>query len=178
MPVYPVACMPILHDDVKLLKDELASLMLAVSNQKHSYASAVSSHQPTSPSKKSSSQQGHPSGSNDPSTLPVQSDAASPRPYTQFVDRNLNVVVFGIPERSSGLPRKQRWLQDLKETTTLFTEPLMASIVTCRRLGKFSEFRERPRPILVNFNFCSVVVDILSNRSVFRPFTVKPDIPY
>ena len=90
--------------------------------------------------------------------------------------------MFGVPERPSGLPRKQRWLQDLKEITTLFTEsqtskPIVASsIVTCRRLGKFSVSNNRPRPILVNFNSCLVVVDILSNRAAFLPFTVKLDL--
>ena len=95
-------------------------------------------------------------------------------------NRKLNVVVYGIPEQNSDIPGKQKWLSYLKEVTTLFTELRLAisasSIRDCQRLGKFLTANKRPRPILVYFNSCKKAVDILSKRSSFSPYIVKPDL--
>ncbi len=96
-------------------------------------------------------------------------------------DRKFNVVIFGVPECKSDLPRKLRLLSDLNEVSTLFqnssppTSP--SSIVDCLRLGKFSSDRPRPRPILVQFNSLSVVIEILRHRSLFNPYIIKQDLP-
>lgn len=96
-------------------------------------------------------------------------------------DRRLNIVVRGIPECAKGQPRKQRWISDLRNVSNLFNESSVcvpkSAIRDCRRLGKFSDDWPRPRPILVCFNSCNVVMDILQKRSLFNPFVIKPDLP-
>ena len=96
-------------------------------------------------------------------------------------NRQLNVVVYGIPECTKGQPRKQRWVSDLRNVTNLFHESSVSvpksTIRDCRRLGKFSDSSSRPRPILVRFNSCNVVMDLLQKRSSFSPYVIKPDLP-
>lgn len=84
-------------------------------------------------------------------------------------------------ECKKGLHYKQRFVSDLTNITTLFQksqsdlEIPSTAIKDCRRLGRYSP-DNRPRPILVHFNSCSVVMNILSNRSSFAPYIVKPDL--
>ncbi len=98
-------------------------------------------------------------------------------------ERNLNIVVSGIPECKEGQSRKQSWISDLQNTSKLFcesdTSPAIppSSIRDCRRLGKYSPENSRPRSILVRFNSCNVVMNILSKRSTFTPYIIKPDLP-
>ena len=114
------------------------------------------------------------------SSLPNHSNSPISRPQFAPDDRKFNVIVFGVPERPSDLPRKSRLLSDLKDVSTLFQKSSpptpTSSIVDCRRLGKFSTDHPKPRPILVRFNSLSVVVEILRKRSVFTPYVVKPDL--
>ena len=95
-------------------------------------------------------------------------------------NRNLNVIVFGILENCSDVSRSRKWLSDLQEVSDLFSKsPLsvpVSSISGCHRLGKFLPTNNRPRPIMVQFNSCSIVVIILKNRSSFTPFIVKLDL--
>lgn len=113
------------------------------------------------------------------STTPTQHKRAR----TSSGNRKLNIVVYGVKECKAGSPRQQRWLTDLKQVTSLFTEcdkPAISvsgtSIRDCRRLGKYSPGNEKPRPILVSFNSCTSVIDILRARSSFLPYIVKPDL--
>ena len=173
----------LLCDDVKLLKEAFVNLKWSLSsevqapstNRVNKAVTKVSSEARSTDTSSTATLHSPTTGSS------PHSGAANSESMTvaQFNNRNLNVVVSGIPERQSDISRKQRWLQDLKEVTTLFTESqsiLASSIVNCRRLGKFSVSNTRPRPILVHFNSCSVVVEILSRRSSFLLFIVKPDL--
>lgn len=96
------------------------------------------------------------------------------------LDRRYNVVVSGIPECSDGISPHQRWSSDVNQISALFAKSSLAiqpsSILDCHRLGRFSSSNTRPRQILVYFNSCTVVMDILSKRSVFSPYLVKPDL--
>ena len=97
-------------------------------------------------------------------------------------NRQLNIVVHGIPECTKGQPRKQRWVSDLRNVSNLFNESSASvpksAIRDCRRLGKYSGTSSRPRPILVHFNSCNVVMDLLQKRSLFSPpYVIKPDLP-
>ena len=98
-----------------------------------------------------------------------------------YNNRQLNVVVHGIPECNKGQLRKQKWVSDLKNVSNLFNESSAAvpksAIRDCRRLGKFSDSSSRPRPILVRFNSCNVVMDLLQKRSLFSPYVIKSDLP-
>ena len=90
-------------------------------------------------------------------------------------------LFFGVQECRGGLHPKQRLISDLNNISTLFLKSPSSSITTssikdCRRLGKFLPSNNRPRPILVHFNSCSAVLEILANRSSFSPFIVKPDL--
>ena len=102
-------------------------------------------------------------------------------PSNRDSDRNLNVVVYGISENKPGVPRQQRWKLDVTNVTNLFNRSPCSiprsSIRDCRRLGKYSSANTRPRPILVKFNFCNIVMDIMKQKSNFSPFVVKPDLP-
>ena len=78
-----------------------------------------------------------------------------------------------------GLHYKQRFASDLHNVSTLFSKSSSkipsSAIKDCRRLGKFNPDSVRPRPILVRFNTCAAVLDILANRSSFSPYIIKPD---
>ena len=91
-------------------------------------------------------------------------------------DRKFNVVVFGVSECVSGTSRKQRWISDLNNISDLFSQSAASipksSITDCHRLGKYSSSSTRPRPILVNFSSCNVVMEILSSRASFAPYFV------
>ena len=107
----------------------------------------------------------------------VPSDTSS----RKLDNRQLNVVVYGIPECTKGQPRKQRWVSDLRNVSNLFNESSASvpksAIRDCRRLGKYSDTSSRPRPILVYLNSCNVVMDLLQNRSLFSPYVINPDLP-
>ncbi len=97
-------------------------------------------------------------------------------------DRRFNVVVFGVRECKEGLHYKQRFVSDLNDISSLFSSSTCpsnpsSSIKDCRRLGKYDSNKiNRSRPILVHFNSCKAVMDILANRSSFSPYVVKPDM--
>ena len=112
-------------------------------------------------------------------TLPNNLSVNSNSDQVPDINRKLNIVVSGIPECKNGLHYKQRFASDLNVSTLfhkshLKTPPM--AIKDCRRLGKFSPDNKRPRPILVRFNSCSVVMEILSNCSSFAPYIIKPDL--
>ena len=95
-------------------------------------------------------------------------------------NRNSNVV-YGIPECRKGEPCRQRWKLDLLYISNLFKQPPASispsSISDCQCLGRYSsDSNSHPRPILVKFNSCNVVMDILSHKSTFNPYIVKPNL--
>ena len=169
---------------VSSLSDKLSSITLAVQNiSKNQKIPNTPNTSRTTPAQIDSfcdPQQGVSSESRIPDH---PSMIQSPRfPSNRDADRNLNVVVFRITESKSGTPRQQRWKHDVTNVTDLFDRSPCSiprsSIRDCRRLGKYSSTYTRPRPILVSFNSCNIVMDILKQKSTFSPFVVKPDLPY
>ncbi len=112
------------------------------------------------------------------------SPAATKNPDSKIHDRSdrrFNVIVSGVLESAPGTPRSQRWKSDLKNISDLLSSNSSISVPSssirdCRRLGKYSTSNPRPRLIMVNFNSITVVMDILSNKSSFAPYVVKPDL--
>jgi len=96
-------------------------------------------------------------------------------------DRKFNVVIYGIKENPSGIPRSARTKSDidsslhiLKEANNDITEH---SIRDCLRLGKFSSQRPKPRPLLVKLSRAIDVNTILQNRSkISEGIQVKADM--
>ena len=96
------------------------------------------------------------------------------------VDRQLNVVVYGVPENTTGNSRLSRQQNDLSKAIELIhslDESIpVQSIRECYRLGKYLQ-PNRPRPLLVRMSRKSEVKTILSNQSTLsRPYYIKPDM--
>ena len=93
------------------------------------------------------------------------------------VDRQLNVVVYGVPENTTGTSRLSRQQNDLSKAIELIhslDESIpVQSIRECYRLGKYLQ-PNRPRPLLVRMSRKFEVKTILSNQS--RPYYIKPDM--
>ena len=91
-------------------------------------------------------------------------------------------MVFGVRECKKGLHYKQRFVSGLNDISSLFSSSTCPSnpssyIKDSRWLGKYNSNNiDRPRPILVRFNSCKAVMDILANCSSFSPYIVKPDM--
>ncbi len=172
-----------LRDSINHLTQELLSLKSLVSSRRSDgqHQSPTTDHQaelscndPTSSPTLLNNQ-----SVNSNSPLPSRNEILRSDQVTD-INRKLNIIVSGIPECKNGLHYKQRFASDLNNVSTLFHKshlktPPMA-IKDCRRLGKFSPDHKRPRPILVRFNSCSVVMEILSNCSSFAPYIIKPDL--
>ena len=170
-----------LRNDLCAMKDELSQLKSLISNNVH----AESSKQ-----KPYAAVVGNPGVQintvNQPSVATADMPTTHIAKLSRFAnshtsaDRKFNVVVSGIPECRAGLSPRQRWISDVNQISALFSKSSLAiqssSILDCHRLGKFSPTQTRPRQILVHFNSCTVVMNILSNRSSFSPYLVKPDL--
>ena len=121
-----------------------------------------------------------PTSENDSVSSQPPSAPLPPNTMNHSEDRRFNVVVFGVQECKNGLHYNQRLLSDLNDISSIFSKSCPSfpttSIKDCRRLGKYDLNNSRPRPILVHFNSCKSVMDILSNRSLFSPYIVKPDL--
>lgn len=152
------------------IADELAAVKLQVKgssqtpvDKKPSYAACVGN------------------GSND--TAPPGPLAAIATP-NRSDDRRFNVVVSGIKEPSSKLPRAIRAKHDLDKLVSSFssldsTTPVSAdSIKDMYRLGKFNPDAQRPWPLLVKFLRASNVNEVLAMRlSKGSSINVRRDLP-
>ena len=161
-----------LKEDLNLVKAELDRVKIQQSNSPP-VSHSCPGPSPTAPSKHT----------NNPASPPNRNVTVESRHHSLAGDsenRKLNIIVFGIKECKLGLHYKQRFVSDLKNVSTLFnasdskTPP--SSIKDCRRLGKFSPNNDHPRPIMVRFNSCTVVMEILANRSFSAPYIIKPDL--
>lgn len=97
-------------------------------------------------------------------------------------ERRFNIVVGGIKEAPSGLPRRERGKHDLKEVMSLLSKldesVQEASVRDHFRLGKFNPKSSRPRRILVRLTRAQEVSSILSSCvKAPSPLSVKPDLP-
>ena len=163
----------ILHKEVNRLSKELSELKSLVTSSRSHSRNEVSK-----PSDACS-----PSISTEPVTKTTSTSPSSAHhkdiSHRHHENRKFNILVFGIQECKQGLHYKQRFASDLHNVSTLFSKSSSkipsSAIKDCRRLGKFNPDSVRPRPILVRFNTCAAVLDILANRSSFSPYIIKPD---
>ena len=120
----------------------------------------------------------------DTSSSPSSQSGAPVKPSSTHLhyDRKFNVVIFGIKECSKGTHWTSRACQDLNSVSAVISSIndsiTKLSIRDCRRLGKYSETSNRPRPILVEFNRSSDVTSILSQRGSLKDnsIIIKPDM--
>ena len=171
-----------LKESVSALQMEVKALRLELKNSTQSTSSATPVAVPVS-----GMSPPVPSLPTEPLTLsnPVNARNISSKPFTSRQnsnsDRLFNIVVAGIPECKEGQSRRQRLLSDLRNVSSLFTQSTVPippfAIHDCHRLGKYSPSNPRPRSILVRFNSCAVAMDVLSRKSSFRPYVIKPDLP-
>ena len=97
------------------------------------------------------------------------------------VDRNLNIVIYGVKECPKGTYKFNRAMVDLKSVTSIISK-LDRSINEylirdSLRLGRYQEKAERPRPLLVKFNRAADVSKVLSKRNrLDKSFIIKPDL--
>ena len=94
--------------------------------------------------------------------------------------RKNNVIVYGLPECTTNLPRLQRIKKDLDETTALFNkidpDVSRTSIRDCFRLGWYRGNPMKPRPILAKLNTTNVI-SLLAYRGEFpEGVKIKPDL--
>ena len=70
-------------------------------------------------------------------------------------ESKFNVVLYGVEECRSGLPRSARFESDLTSVVSVFSaldsSIQSQSVRDCYRLGKFFPGASRPRPLLVKF---------------------------
>ena len=89
--------------------------------------------------------------------------------------------MYGVQESPPNTNRPTRLDHDLTNITHAFSQaevPLERnSIKDCRRLGKFNEQANKPRPILVTFLRSGDASLLLSKISAFKgPIHIKPDL--
>ena len=96
-------------------------------------------------------------------------------------DSKYNVVLYGVEECRSGMPRSARLDSDLTSAISVFSaldsSIQSQSVRDCFRLGKFSPDASRPRPILVKFVRVADVSKIFTKRRhLSSPYFIKPDL--
>ncbi len=100
-------------------------------------------------------------------------------------DRKFNIVVYGIKESPDGTSRRNRMSHDNQEVLdileTVDSAITVQSIRDCFRMGKYSEGKKRPRPILVKMSRSSEVQSILTNRRNLaekQSISIKADMSF
>ena len=97
------------------------------------------------------------------------------------VDRNLNIVIYGVKECPKGTSKFNRAVVDLKSVTSIISKLDSSfneySIRDSLRLGRYQEEAECPRPLLVKFNRAADVSKVFSKRNrLDKSFIIKPDL--
>ena len=132
-----------------------------------------------------------------PSTVSLQNVSQGPGPsavdspapgsalpvHIQFSSsRKFNVILHGLGESPKGTPRYARLNSDFSKVSSLLqsidpNSRSPPSVRDCRRLGKFNESLNRPRPVLVTLNSTAEVNNVLYNRrQLTSPVYIKPDL--
>ena len=168
-----------LHDIVHLLKEELNALKKKSLN---------ADWPPLTPDAD------RPTKNNQPASAPgeptVRPTSHTPHtPYTVNSASNVshnpeskfNVVLYGVEECRSGLPRSARFESDLNSVVSVFSaldsSIQSQSVRDCYRLGKFFPGASRPRPLLVKFVRAADASKIFARKkSLSSPFFVKLDL--
>ena len=98
-----------------------------------------------------------------------------------YTDRKYNIVLYGVDECAKGIPKRGRFESDLSKAVSILSgldESIQSeSIKDIYRLGKFSQEKKRPSPLLVKFIRVSDVSNVLSKRRLLKhPTFIKPDL--
>ena len=113
--------------------------------------------------------------------IPTNSTSANKSIKPADIDRNLNIVIYGIKECPKGTSKFNRAMADLKSVTSIISKLDSSfneySIRDFLRLGRYQEKLKRPRPLLVKFNRAADVSKVLSKRNrLDKSFIIKPDL--
>ena len=95
--------------------------------------------------------------------------------------RELNVVIYGIPECQHGLNKSAQVTEDHNRVKDILLkiDPNLpeSSVRDCFRLGSYSHNNGRPRPVLVRLSRSVHVINILSKWSKYpNNVIIKPDL--